>query len=331
MTSGVEAQTGSDAGTDGAAAEDDSIVAGDSATEDESTIVVSGLRKAYGDAVAVDGISLEIAAGEVFALVGPNGAGKTTTVRAVTGTLEPDDGRVRVLGERPRAVDADRIGVLPQSFTPHRRLTPMETVSHYAGLYADARDPAAVLEDVGLDPSRDTWYEDLSGGERRRLAVATTIVNDPDLIFLDEPTTGIDPAGRHRLWDLFESIAATGTTIVLTTHDMAEAERLADRVGFLANGRLVRTGSPAALIERFGGSSRLVLETDAIPDAIDGFEARETQDGLVVRDVEPTEVGEAVTAVESAGATVEALSWREPTLEDAYLSLVDETANGDRT
>ncbi|MFC7139437.1 ABC transporter ATP-binding protein [Halosimplex aquaticum] len=286
-----------------------------------ATLVAEDVRRTYGDTVALDGVSLSVGAGEVFALVGPNGAGKTTLVRALTGTTDAE-GSVTVFGTDPRQVDRERIGLLPQAFDPPARLTARELLTYYAGLYDDSRDADAVLADVGLTEAADTWYENLSGGQQRRTCVGATLVNDPDLLFLDEPTTGIDPAGRRSLWDLLESLAAGGTTIVLTTHDMAEAHRLADRVGLLADGRLVAVDDPDALVAEYGGESRLVVETDAEPAALDLSYPVERSDGaLVVSDVPPEAIGDVVDALDAAGASYDALSWSEPDLEDVYLQL----------
>ncbi|MFC7240481.1 ABC transporter ATP-binding protein [Saliphagus sp. GCM10025317] len=224
------------------------------------------LEKSYGETVALSGVSLTVDPGEVVGLIGPNGAGKTTLVRALTGTTVPDSGSVTILGAEPSTVDRNRLSVLPQDFSPPDRLTARELLAYYAGLYDDARDPEAVLEDVGLETAGDTWYENLSGGQQRRVCVGAALVNDPDLLFLDEPTTGIDPAGRRTVWRLLEGLAAGGTTIVLTTHDMAEAERLADRVGLLANGSLLAEGAPLELVAEHGGSSRLKIELESTGD-----------------------------------------------------------------
>ena len=224
-------------------------------------IRADSVRRRYGQTVALDGVSFAVEAGEVFALVGPNGAGKTTLIRALTGTTTVD-GEVEVFGGPPADVAGERIGLLPQEFSPAGRLTARELVAYYGGLYDDARDAGAVLADVGLADSADTHYENLSGGQKRRACVGTALVNDPELLVLDEPTTGIDPVGRQELWALIEGLAERGTTVLLTTHYMAEAERLADRVGLLADGRLVALGSPAELVELHGGTDRLVIDAD---------------------------------------------------------------------
>ncbi|MFB6302931.1 MAG: ABC transporter ATP-binding protein [Haloferacaceae archaeon] len=300
-------------------------------------LVVDGVRKRYGDVTALAGVSLSVAAGEVFGLIGPNGAGKTTLVRALTGTT-PVDGRIEVLGAPPGAVDAARIGLLPQSFAPAGRLTARELVTYYAGLYDDARDVDGVLADVGLAGDADVRYEDLSGGQQRRVCVATALVNEPDVLFLDEPTTGIDPAGSRALRDLLADLADGGTTVFLTSHSMAEVERLADRVGLLADGDLVEVGPPARLIAEYGGESRVEVETDAAPDALgaveadliplDGVAVERTAGGLVVRGVGPAEIGRVVEALEDAGVAYDALAWRQPGLEDVYLRLTGERFEG---
>ncbi|RZV08644.1 ABC-2 type transport system ATP-binding protein [Natrinema hispanicum] len=301
----------------------------------EAVVEATDLEKTYGETVALSRASLSVARGEVFALIGPNGAGKTTLVRALTGTTEPDDGSARILGASPAAVDRDRLGVLPQEFSPPGRLSARELLAYYAGLYDDARDPEDVLADVGLVDAGDTWYEDLSGGQQRRACVGSALVNDPDLLFLDEPTTGIDPAGRRTVWRLIEDLADAGTTVVLTTHDMAEAERLADRVGLLADGSLVAQGTPTDLVRDHGGSSRLTIETEADPDAFadlaypvdrpERSRGRTPDNAVVVRDIDPAAIGSVVDYLETHTIAYTELSWAEPDLEDVYLALADAT------
>lgn len=229
----------------------------------DEVLVAEDVRKTYGDTVALDGVSLTASAGEVLALVGPNGAGKTTFVRTIAGTTEPDAGTVRLLGDDPAAVDRTAIGVLPQAFSPPDRLSAAELLRYYAGLYDDPRDPTAVLESVGAADTAETRYEALSGGQQRRVCLGTTLVNDPEVLLLDEPTTGIDPQGRRTVRELIDDLAETGSTVLVTTHDMDEAERLADRVALLADGRLRAVGSPADLVAEYGGAPRLVVEPTA--------------------------------------------------------------------
>jgi len=290
-------------------------------------VVAEDVSRRYGETVALDGVSVTIETGEVFALVGPNGAGKTTLVRALTGTTD-SDGRVVLFGEPPRAVNRERIGLLPQSFDPPARLTPRELLEYYGGLYDDARPTDELLAAVGVSEAADTHYENLSGGQQRRTCVATALVNDPDLLVLDEPTTGIDPAGRRALWGLLEGLAETGTTVLLTTHDMTEAERLADRVGLLAGGELVAVDSPASLVERHGGESLLVVgcvdPPASVPEEFD--RARVADDRMTVRGVTPEEIGDITRALDEHGIAYESLTWRDPDLEDIYLELAGESA-----
>ncbi|ELZ13639.1 ABC transporter [Halovivax asiaticus JCM 14624] len=302
-------------------------------------VVAEDVAKRYGETVALDGASLSIDAGEVFALIGPNGAGKTTLVRALTGTVSPDSGSVSVLGTAPADVDASRLGVLPQSFSPPDRLSARELLAYYASLYPESRDPDTVLAEVGLADSAETWYENLSGGQQRRACVGSTLLNDPDVLVLDEPTTGIDPAGRRTIHRLIEDLAADGTTVLLTTHDMAEAERLADRVGLLADGTVLDVGSPAALVDRHAGSDRLVVDlaetetdTESPMTAADLVAtARETlpnrierdRSRLVVHDVDPTDIGSVADDLSTAGIEYTGLRWTEPGLEAVYYALAD--------
>jgi ABC-2 type transport system ATP-binding protein len=295
-------------------------------------VVATGVSKRYGETVALDGIDLSVADGEVFGLIGPNGAGKTTLVRALTGTT-PVDGEITVHGDTPTAVDADRIGLLPQSFSPPARLTARELIDYYGGLYGTARETAEVLAAVGMAANADSWYETLSGGQQRRVCVGIALVNDPDLLFLDEPTTGIDPAGRQSLWSLLEELADGGTTIVLTSHSMTEIQRLADRVGLLQGGQLVAVGTPTELIEAHGGTSRLVIDTDRPAAAADAlgeadFDATAGTTAVVVTGVSPVAIGDAVAVLSTAGIEYGSLTWSEPSLEDVYLQLTGEQFAG---
>ncbi|WP_254808983.1 ABC transporter ATP-binding protein [Natronosalvus amylolyticus] len=318
----------------------------------ESVVDAQGLEKTYGETVALSSVALSVDRGSVFGLLGPNGAGKTTLVRALTGTTELDSGSVRILGSEPRTVDRNRISVLPQAFSPPDRLTARELLTYYASLYDEARDPERVLADVGLADDGETWYENLSGGQQRRVCVGAAIINDPDLLFLDEPTTGIDPAGRRTVWGLLEGLAERGTTIILTTHDMAEAEHLADRVGLLADGRLVATGTPSALIAEHGGSSRLTIDLEAetegghsatasrvddpvseppslerAREAVADLEYTTTREkgALVIHDLPPARIGAVVDALDDAKVAYNGLSWAEPDLEDVYLAVAGDT------
>jgi ABC-2 type transport system ATP-binding protein len=213
-------------------------------------ITIRGLSKAYGGKNAVDGLDLDIHTGECFALLGPNGAGKTTTVEIAEGFRPRDSGEVSILGTDPQGAGLEwrnRVGIVLQSTGGLDLLTPREALASTAKAYSHPRDVADVLASVGLDDQADTRIVGLSGGQRRRLDVALGIVGRPELLFLDEPTTGFDPQARRDFWGLIRALAAEGTTILLTTHYLDEAENLADRVGVIAAGRLLALDTPAAL------------------------------------------------------------------------------------
>ena len=288
----------------------------------------------YGETVALDGVSFSVSSGEVFALIGPNGAGKTTLIRALTGTTDAE-GEISIFGQPPRSVARHRLGLLPQEFTPADRLTARELIEYYVGLYDDARDPDSVLADVGLTDSAETFYEHLSGGQKRRTCVGTALVNDPDLLVLDEPTTGIDPTGRRDLWALIERLADGGTTVLLTTHYMEEAQQLADRVGLLSAGELIANGSPAELITRHGGDSRLIIETDDETTAKNtltaaGYELFSEERHVAVP-AEADEISAIVETLAAANVGYDELTWRQPSLDDVYVELAGTTVQGERT
>jgi len=292
-----------------------------------AAVRASGVTKRYGETVALDEVSVTVTSGEVFALVGPNGAGKTTLVQTLTGTKVPTEGDISVLGQSPNAVDPAAIGLLPQSFSPQDRLTVRELFDAYAGLYDATLPVESVLEDVGITEKAQARYETLSGGQKRRVCVGIALINDPDLLFLDEPTTGIDPAGRQALWKLLESLSADGTTVLLTTHDMAEAAALADKVALLNEGEIIERGSPGSLVEDYGGAPALQVETaqsvSAASLSTPVGEMESTPGGLRIAGVEPAEIGTVIDALGSAGVSVERVAWSEPTLEDAYLHLTN--------
>jgi len=299
-----------------------------------AVIVADDVRRRYGETVALDGVSLRIEAGEIFALVGPNGAGKTTLVRALTGTTDVS-GRVELFGHSPRRVDSERIGLLPQSFDPPERLSARELVAFYGGLYDDPVPVCELLDAVGMTEHQETYYEKLSGGQQRRTCVATALVNDPDLLVLDEPTTGIDPGGRRELWELLTGLAADGTTIFLTTHYMEEAEELADRVGLLADGRLVALDTPAALVRDHGGDSLLYVDgefgdgfRDGLAEAL-AYESSLEGDRLTLHNVPPREIGTVAAELDALGVRYEAITWTDPDLEDVYLALTGATGSGE--
>jgi ABC-2 type transport system ATP-binding protein len=218
-------------------------------------VVCRGLHKRYGDVVAVDGLDLEVRAGECFGLLGPNGAGKTTTIEILEGLLEQDAGEVEVLGLRWGSDDQalrQRLGIQLQETQLNDKLTVQEVVRLFRSFYRKGPTVAEVLEMVELEPKRKSWVSKLSGGQKQRLAVACALVNEPDLLFLDEPTTGLDPQSRRQLWSLLERFRGGGGTILLTTHYMDEAETLCDRVAIVDHGRVIALGTPRELIASLG-------------------------------------------------------------------------------
>ena len=283
-----------------------------------AAIVVSDLRKSYGHVEALRGVSFEVTAGEVFGLLGPNGAGKTTTVEILEGYRARDEGQAMVLGHDPGAAPTalrERIGVVLQQSELSPLLTVRETHAMFAGYYADPRDVEEVIELVGLGEKSNARVKTLSGGQKRRLDLGVALVGNPELVFLDEPTTGFDPAARRAAWDMIRALRALGTTILLTTHYLDEAQQLADRVAVLRDGEIVRMGTPAELI----GDSGVT-------------EIRFRRDGELVRvqTTDPTRaLNELTTEALADGRMLEQLEVHRPTLEDVYLELVGEDAGVD--
>src|SRR4051812_13351267 len=234
---------------------------------------VHGLRKRYGDVVAVDGLDLEIPAGECFGLLGPNGAGKTTTIEICEGLLDVDEGEVTVLGmswDRDEKALRERLGVQLQETQLGEKLTVTETLRLFRSFYKKGTNVDDVIARVQLDEKRDARVGKLSGGQKQRLALACSIVGDPELLFLDEPTTGLDPQSRRQLWDLIGEFKATGRTTVLTTHYMDEAEILCDRVAIVDHGKVIALGSPRQLIGSLGAEHVVEFALAAGPILPDG-------------------------------------------------------------
>jgi ABC-2 type transport system ATP-binding protein len=276
-------------------------------------VEVTDLHKSYDSFEALRGISFEIEAGEVFGLLGPNGAGKTTTIEILEGYRRRDAGEVSVLGtdpERDGSEWRERLGIVLQSSAMYPNLTVSEHITLFAGYYSAPRDVAEVVELVGLDEKRNSRVKTLSGGQRRRLDLALGLIGDPELLFLDEPTTGFDPAARRAAWDMIRSLRALGKTVLLTTHYLDEAEQLADRVAVLREGRIVALGTPAELV---GGAQQTEIRY------------RTGGEEVVVSTDEPTRVLHELTAdALAAGRELEDLQVLRPSLEDIYLSLTED-------
>ena len=279
----------------------------------EAAIVVRDLRKSYDGVVALAGVSFDVAEGEVFGLLGPNGAGKTTAVEILEGYRERDGGEVSVLGHDPSGAPRglrERIGVVLQQSELAPNLSVRELLGIFAGYYVRSRDVDEVIALVGLADKRNARVKTLSGGQKRRVDLGLALVGDPDLVFLDEPTTGFDPAARRAAWDMIRSLRSLGKTILLTTHYLDEAQQLADRVAVIRAGEIVRLGTPAELI---GASGPVEIRY------------RRNGEPVVVETDEPTRVlHELTTAALADGSELEHLEVRRPTLEDVYLELVAE-------
>jgi ABC-2 type transport system ATP-binding protein len=301
----------------------------------ESVISASGLRKSYGELEAVRGIDLEVARGEIFAFLGPNGAGKTTTVEILEGYRRRSAGTVRVLGEDPGRVDREwreRIGIVLQDSSMHAELSVRESLELFAGYYRGPRGVDDTIELVGLTEKADERVARLSGGQRRRLDVALALIGDPELLFLDEPTTGFDPSARRRAWSVVRSLRDLGKTVFLTTHYMEEAQALADRVAIIAGGEIVAEGAPDELGGRSGAASSIsfrlpagVAAADLPGDVLRAIGGAGTANGEVqLRTEDPVAILNALTGWALArDLKLDGLEVRRPSLEDVYLELTE--------
>jgi len=295
----------------------------------EVAIEVRGLRKSYGSLEAVRGIDLSVVRGEVFAMLGPNGAGKTTTVEILEGYRSRSSGEVRVLGHDPARRERDlmsRMGIVLQQSGVQQYLTVREVVAMYAGYYPHPRDVDEVIELVGLADAANRRILQLSGGQHRRVDVALALAGDPELLFLDEPTTGFDPSARRQAWDTVRSLAGLGKTVFLTTHFMDEAQALADRVAIIARGQIVALGSPNTLGAR--GSQATVIRF-SLPDGVVPAEelgiTRVSGGAWQVQTTEPTRVLHELTGwAVNAQVELVGLEVSRPSLEDVYLALTSE-------
>ena len=297
-----------------------------------SALALRALRKRFGEVVAVDGLDLEVRAGECFGLLGPNGAGKTTTIEICEGLTDPDDGDVELLGRRWRDGEhelRERLGIQLQDTQLSEKITVRETLDLFRSFYAEARAVDDVIGMVQLEEKRDARVGTLSGGQKQRLALACALVGDPELLFLDEPTTGLDPQARRQLWELIERFRATGRTILLTTHYMDEAERLCDRVAIMDHGRVIALGTPRALIAEiigehlveFSAASGDVSET--VLRTLPGVTAVRGQNGgwqLEVKELHRT-VPALLAALERQRVVLSELRTHSATLEDVFVKL----------
>jgi ABC-2 type transport system ATP-binding protein len=290
-----------------------------------------GLKKHYADVKAVDGLDLEVAPGECFGLLGPNGAGKTTTIEILEGLTKPDAGDVTVLGRRWGSQERElreRLGVSLQESRLTEKLTVYETLELFRSFYERGRDPERLLEDLALEEKRDARVGKLSGGQRQRLAVACALAGDPEILFLDEPTTGLDPQSRLQLWERIAVFKAAGRTVLLTTHYMEEAERLCDRVAIVDHGRIIALGTPAELIAGLRAPHIVEFSSEpavdeALLSSVPGVGERRQRDGRW--QLPAANLAQAVpallSALDAAGARLVSLSTHRSTLEDVFISL----------
>jgi len=306
--------------------------------EAEHAIEVEKLTKRYGDLLAVNDISFNVRKGEVFALLGPNGAGKTTTVEIIDTIRAPTSGKVTLLGMDVTKKKYDifpRIGVLPQGFSSFDRITVRETLQYYSRLFCCTNtDIDGLIDLVNLKEKTKEQYMNLSGGLKQRLGIAITLVNDPEVVFLDEPTTGLDPRARREVWKVLLGLKKKGKTVFLTTHYMEEAELLADTVAIISKGKIIAMGSPEALIE--SNANYLVLTLRPVDEkAIEivrkmGFEpVHDNRKDIKVRVERTDDVRKMLNAIEDAGASLLGLDVRKPNLEDVFLKLTGEALRKD--
>jgi ABC-2 type transport system ATP-binding protein len=276
-----------------------------------STVIsVSHLGKRYGHTVAVDDVSLEVYEGEIFGLIGPNGAGKTTTMECVQGHRKPDRGIISVLGLDPGRDSTQlrqRIGVQHQEAHLQKRIKVWEAVDLWSSLYSRVVDADALLERLGLTPKRDAWFMTLSGGQKQRLFIALALIHEPEVVFLDELTTGLDPQARRAIWDLITGIRERGTTVFLTTHLMEEAERLCDRVAIIEHGKIIEMGTPAELVEKHCPERSVVYTSDGVTHTLRG-EGDDFVTGVIA-------------SIAGSGVRVKGFRTEIPTLEDVFLKL----------
>ncbi len=307
--------------------------------EAEHAIEVENLTKRYGDLLAVNDISFDVRTGEVFAFLGPNGAGKTTTVEIIETIRAPTSGKVRLLGmdvTRKKRDIVRRIGVLPQGFSSFDRITVRETLQYYSRLFCcRGTDVDGLIELVNLKDKTKEQYKNLSGGLKQRLGIAIALVNDPEVVFLDEPTTGLDPRARREVWEVLVGLKKKGKTVFLTTHYMEEAELLADTVAIISKGKIIAMGSPGELIENNANYQILTLQSVdekafEIVQKI-GFEPVLNNNKNIKIRVEHTEdVQQILSAIKDAGSLYLGLDVRKPNLEEVFLKLTGEALHDSR-
>jgi ABC-2 type transport system ATP-binding protein len=315
----------------------------------QDIITVEGLRKAYGAVIAVEDVSFQVRQGEIFGMVGPNGSGKTTTIECIEGLRKPDQGCVRVLGldpQRDMYALRERMGVQLQSSNLPNRLRVQEALDLFASFYRQADDWRPLVEELGLSDKKNAFYSQLSGGQKQRLFVALALINRPEIVFLDELTTGLDPQSRHATWDLVRRIQERGTTVFLTTHIMEEAERLCDRVAILDHGKIIALDSPASLVNQTSRTTRIIFELNgrdlqtpgnppnkpgeafnpALIGVIDGVQRVDRQGNtVVVHGQGDGLISAVIMALEKSRVPFHSLRTEQANLEDTFLALTGRT------
>lgn len=287
------------------------------------------LVKRYGNITAVNGLSLKIREGEVYSILGPNGAGKTTTIEMLEGIRRQDSGTITIMGLDPWK-DASRLhrsaGIIPQNFNFIPKVTPKEAIRYYSSLFGISDRSEELLQLVGLREVKDVYFQNLSGGQKQKVGLCLALINNPPLLFLDEPTTGLDPQARRNMWDVIRKLKSEGRSILLTTHYLEEAEVLADRVGIVDHGRLIAEGSPEELIEKYGIGKKLVVSGNA---SVADLVRRETglspvlEDGTLAIEIENNEeIVRVLNVIASSGVRLETLALKSDTLEDVFIKMV---------
>ncbi|MEA2071259.1 MAG: ABC transporter ATP-binding protein [Asgard group archaeon] len=302
----------------------------------EYAIEIENLVKEYGDLRAVDNVSFKVKKGEIFSLLGPNGAGKTTAVEIFEGLRKPTSGKVRVLGYnvlKKRQLEKVRLhmGILPQEFSTHENLTVIENLRFWGRLFPYSQDPDELISLLSLEDKRKTPYKNLSGGLKRRLGIAIALINDPELVVLDEPTTGLDPRARRETWSVIQGLEEQGKTIFLTSHYMDEVQFLADRVVILHHGKLMDMGSPTELIDKYGGVNKIIVrcktqETrDNVHDLLFKHGPYENEDGDIVITAKKTNISKVIDLLEDNEVAYMDIINQRPTLEDVFLAITGES------
>lgn len=299
-------------------------------SDDNLAIEVSNLKKVYGDLVAVNNISFNIKKGEVFAFLGPNGAGKTTTVEMIESIRKPNAGKIKILGrDISKSFNSikDKIGILPQEFHSFERLTVKETLEYFSMLYEKRADINNIIDAMDLNDQTNKFYKDLSGGLKQRVGVAISLVNDPEIVFLDEPSTGLDPKSRREVWDVISGLKNKGKTVFLTTHYMEEAEFLADHIIIIHKGKIIAEGSLEELIEKYGQESTLRIKNCKSKEIINilkasGFEASpETNGNIAVKIACKEKVLDILSLLKRECVEYSEIDIRRPNLEEIFLKL----------